>query len=569
MPKSKVNWWLMLIVGLGLFIRIYGLNSLPYGTHADEASWGYNAYSVLKTGRDERGVRFPLIFEAFGDQKLPVFTYSVVPFVKIFGLNNLAVRLPAVLIGTLTILAVYWLLKKLRFTETASLFGALTVAISPWAIFLSRIFSFDSTFGLFFFCLALVSALHGQKTGRLSFLILSAILFGFTWYCYIAYRLVSSLILLVIVFVFFRNKFLIKKPGVIMLITFLLTITPLLLVGLKGKGNARFSQVISTPLLGMTLEINENRFYCSQVLPQTLCKLVDNKGDSYLRTLGYRFSKLFSPNYLFLEGEPNYPFMNVAHYGLFPFLLIPFYFVGFATILRKFLKKKADSTDLFLLFGLVFTPLAALLVNDAQKVRLSALLPFLIIVLVIGYHETEKYLGQKNRFKLAFITSGMLILWLGSFMVDFLVIHLPKNDFHYQNHVVKLAQYLGTLPRNKEIYIRGIDEVIVYYAFVNKVDPRYYQKNVKRETRDEIGFSHATELGNIHTTTKDLAGIYCQTRNIKKPIIYVTNENLLESREFKKNTNTIYSENGATAYLYIYNLKDLAAPYPDCLLIKR
>jgi len=79
---------LVLICAFFLITRVYKIAEIPPSLYWDEASIGYNAYSIAETGKDEWGESFPLHFRAFGEFKLPVYIYSVVPFVKIFGLNE-------------------------------------------------------------------------------------------------------------------------------------------------------------------------------------------------------------------------------------------------------------------------------------------------------------------------------------------------------------------------------------------------------------------------------------------------------------------------------------------------
>ena len=56
------NWVLILIVLLSVFFRFYKLAENPPSLNWDEVSHGYNAYSILKTGKDEWGKTFSLIF---------------------------------------------------------------------------------------------------------------------------------------------------------------------------------------------------------------------------------------------------------------------------------------------------------------------------------------------------------------------------------------------------------------------------------------------------------------------------------------------------------------------------
>src|SRR5260221_14138646 len=94
---------ILLILLAALFLRLYKIDTNPPGLTPDEASLGYNAYSILKTGRDEYGTLLPVIFKSFGDYKPGLYVYLAVPAVATFGLNETAVRLPSVIAGVFTV----------------------------------------------------------------------------------------------------------------------------------------------------------------------------------------------------------------------------------------------------------------------------------------------------------------------------------------------------------------------------------------------------------------------------------------------------------------------------------
>src|SRR3989338_10976950 len=122
---------LLLIVILFLFTRFYKISDIPLSLYWDEASIGYNAYSISQDGKDEWGDFLPVHFRAFGEFKLPVYIYSVVPFVKIFGLNAFSVRLPAVLYSLGIIVLVFFLAKKISGSRTVGIFSSFFITISP------------------------------------------------------------------------------------------------------------------------------------------------------------------------------------------------------------------------------------------------------------------------------------------------------------------------------------------------------------------------------------------------------------------------------------------------------
>src|SRR3989344_6380992 len=101
---------LIYIVSLAFILRLIGLGSFPVGLNPDEASQGYSAYSILKTGNDEWGNRLPITsIKSFLDYKAPLYTYLTVPSVAIFDLNRFSVRLPSALIGVVSVYLIYFL----------------------------------------------------------------------------------------------------------------------------------------------------------------------------------------------------------------------------------------------------------------------------------------------------------------------------------------------------------------------------------------------------------------------------------------------------------------------------
>src|SRR3989344_3494255 len=124
--------FLILIVAIAFFLRFYKVTEVPPSLNWDEVSIAYNAYSVMKTGKDEWGVTFPVHFKAYGEYKLPAQIYVSIPGIYLFGLNELGVRITPVIYGTLTVLAVFLLAKELFLSNTVGLLAAFLLSISPW-----------------------------------------------------------------------------------------------------------------------------------------------------------------------------------------------------------------------------------------------------------------------------------------------------------------------------------------------------------------------------------------------------------------------------------------------------
>src|SRR3989344_1739996 len=96
-----------LILILAASLRLWRLGSIPPGLTADEASLGYNAYSIINSGRDFWGETFPIIFKSFGDYTPGLYVYLSIPFIAIFGLNEISVRLLSAISGILIVYLFY------------------------------------------------------------------------------------------------------------------------------------------------------------------------------------------------------------------------------------------------------------------------------------------------------------------------------------------------------------------------------------------------------------------------------------------------------------------------------
>jgi len=110
----KKSWiFLGIITALAAALRFFALDEFPVSPNWDEISHGYNAYSIIKTGMDEWGKHFPLIFRAFGDYKLPLYIYLTTIPVWLFGLSVFSVRFISSLAGTLAIPGIFFLTRSL------------------------------------------------------------------------------------------------------------------------------------------------------------------------------------------------------------------------------------------------------------------------------------------------------------------------------------------------------------------------------------------------------------------------------------------------------------------------
>src|SRR3989338_6888501 len=113
MKLSIIKFLIVLIFILGIILRFFRLTSYPSGFHIDEATLGYNSYSILLTGRDENNSFLPLYSQSFGlDRALGNFLVTAAS-IATFGLNEFAIRAPFAFFGILTIPLFYLFAKEI------------------------------------------------------------------------------------------------------------------------------------------------------------------------------------------------------------------------------------------------------------------------------------------------------------------------------------------------------------------------------------------------------------------------------------------------------------------------
>jgi 4-amino-4-deoxy-L-arabinose transferase-like glycosyltransferase len=240
--REKTNILLCLIIVFTFLIRIWQLDKIPAGFFCDEASIGYNAYSILKFAKDEWGEKLPIFFKAFGEYKNPLDIYFTVIPVMIFGLNEFSVRLTSVIFNTLSTIIIFLIGKKLK-NDNLGLIMALFFSIAPWSIHLSRV----NVEGLqIYMCLFLISFLFlikFFKDKKKIFLFLTSFLLAITSYSYFPARIFTLLFFLLSTGILLITKKIKLWEFILSFLIYTLICIPLISHILIGQGLTRFSQV--------------------------------------------------------------------------------------------------------------------------------------------------------------------------------------------------------------------------------------------------------------------------------------------------------------------------------------
>jgi len=297
----------LLILILGIFLRIIYLGSVPGGYHRDEAYAAWNAFALFHEGIDSSGHSYPVYFEAWAHGQSALYTYLMLPLIGLAGgqVTSLVVRIPQVVVSIATLIAVYFLLRKI-FTQSVAIWGMFLLAINPWHVMMSR-WGLDANlapglliFGLLFF-------LKGME--KSPFYLLSALFYGLSLYSYaVIWLVVPVMLLLQFLFGIRHKKIWVDKWSVLALFLLFFLALPLLLFLLVNMGVIpefkigcfsiyRMSDFRSGELAGSLREIWENIRYTAYFLKH------QNIGQPYDVIMPYGLFYI-SGRFLLLIGIP-------------------------------------------------------------------------------------------------------------------------------------------------------------------------------------------------------------------------------------------------------------------------
>jgi DNA-binding beta-propeller fold protein YncE/4-amino-4-deoxy-L-arabinose transferase-like glycosyltransferase len=189
--RPRLNpWEVGLLAGvllLALFMRVYRLDSIPSGLYLDEGDNGFLGLSLF-------GQQFSPYTPARESSNATMYFYFLGLVARLFGPSVLALRLAAVTVGMLTVIAFYPL-ARLLFGWRVALVITFLFAVSRWHITFSRLL-FEALPVPLFALLTAYFLLRGLKTGqRLSFA-LGGLAFGLGVHTYIGYRVFPAAIVL-------------------------------------------------------------------------------------------------------------------------------------------------------------------------------------------------------------------------------------------------------------------------------------------------------------------------------------------------------------------------------------
>ena len=538
MKKYIPITFLTLAFLVAIITRFYKLGLAPAGLYLDEAAQGYNAYSILKTGKDEFGKWFPIVFRSFNDFKTPVYIYLIVPLLPIFDLTKFTVRFPSFFFSILTIPVIYLLIKEIAPKKHGEILGAITailLSISPWHILFGRT-NFECNVALFF---SLTGFYFFYKSlQKPSFLILSAIFLAIAIPSYHAQRVVTPLLSLAL---FLRHKdLLLSKSHRIYLIPGLIISAIILIPTISVS----FTPGFLARAAGLNIFSHQNQ------LPAGYLENYEGPFSAFINNSWFLTSKefialyfsYFSPRNMFILGDygPRSSFPGLSTFFIWQF---PFYIIGIYRFLRS---KKLSELKYFTLTFLLIAPLPAAVTRDPySSIRsLQMVIPILIIMgygILNTYEHIMSLINQRHMklsvfyFSIGSISSFILIYSLLKLYSSVLVLNEYYRASEWNYGFEQVSDRIKTLdPKLPIVVDNARSEPYSQLLFFLKFDPKIYQEENFEVTLNE----YYTNMN--RNKTKVIGNIVTRPISWKEDLItekYLIGDNLSVSYEQIKNNN--------------------------------
>lgn len=489
--SKKLAFIFLLILIIAAFLRLYRIIDIPPGVNRDEASIGYTAYSLLHTGRDEYGRTFPLSFESFGDWKLPLYIYTVIPFVSIFGLSELAVRLPSAIFGTLSVLLTFYLVRMLFKNNLLALLSMFLAAISPWSIHLSRVES-ESNTAVFLTLLGVILFLKSLNS-KSWLVILSFIFFALTYFTYAGNHIFTTLLVIGLLIIY-RDKIVKSKFFVAGLVIFLTLSGFIFYNTLFGADRTKLAgiSIFGDPsVVHAKIEIPRNEHNTQSFFARAMHNRLIYAGERIFQN----YLNSFSPSFLFIKGGDNNAH-NIANFGNMYLVEAPFLFLG---LIYLIVSKKNKEKKLILLW-LLIAPIASSITKDAPHTnRMFAIFPMLSLVSAFGiYYFLTEAVKQNLLKKIFLVFIAALFIVNVSMYLDRYYVHFPRNETASWGIGYKALNELLITPSfssKKVIMDRPQYSPYIYLLFYSKYNPLLYQKQAVRYPPTQDGFIDVREFG--------------------------------------------------------------------------
>jgi 4-amino-4-deoxy-L-arabinose transferase-like glycosyltransferase len=467
------------VIILAVLLRFMLPGVSPTGLYTDEAAYGYNAYSILHTGKDEFGMQFPFAFKSFGDYKTPLFIYFTIPFVWLGGLNEISIRYASATASLLLVIVIYFLSYELFHKRRIALLSAWSAAVLPFALQFGRMAHENNLSTL----LISSGALCFIKAGRKKYLLpVSFFCFGLSLYAYHDARAFIPFFFLILGILYYRYIHIGGKYLVLSVLVFILTLLPLLSLLHTPEAWTRPKYTSLLADKGIIAETEQARRE-DQLSQSSIGRMYHNKLTEYSLKLIQNYFSHFSPDFLFFTGD-QVKTQHVQDNGLIYVTLIPFILAGFIWTIRQ------RTTESYLLVAwLAIAPIPSTLTKLAPSAgRLFTIVPAFSILIGVGLMYLYMYIKGK-RYTIVGVFFLLFIVHISFYLHSYYVntpFRYAKDWYYGQREMMEIVK--ERQDNYKTIWFSKQASRYIFALVYLQYPPEKYQPQADLSGLDEFGF---------------------------------------------------------------------------------
>lgn len=492
MKKHLIPALFIFILLIAALLRLWQLGHVPPSPDWDEAALGYNAYSIMLTGKDEYGKFLPVVMRSFDDYKPALYSYFIIPFIPLMGLTIYAVRLPAVIFGLLAIIATFFLAKELLHKSSIELFNnqiksdyvallsMFFLAISPWHLQFSRI-AFESQVGNAFNIFSALFLLKGLKNPV--YLFLATFFLALNLYIYQSEKVFTPLLFFAFLLIYSKQIFKLPRKYLIGVVCLGIIISlPMLFYTATNKEALARAKGVSIFSDQTLIEKNTLRLIQDKKNNDLIGEIFDNRRVIYIQEVVSGYLSHFDLNWLFLKGDIARH--HAPNMGLLYLWELPFIFIGIYQFLFSGFEKK---TKYFVLSWFFIVPIPAMITSGVpHAVRTLNFLPLFQFFCAIGVMTAFRYFQRFKKTKFIWYSTIMIIFllnfayYLNQYFVQQNYYSSREWQYGYENAISAVK---GIENRYNKIIVSNkpyLDQSYIFFLFYLKYNPASYQQEVQK-----------------------------------------------------------------------------------------
>lgn len=524
-----------LIITLSILLRLFILEKIPNGLYSDEAAYGYNAYSVLMTGKDEYGASWPLAFKSFGDYKAPLYIYLMMPFIRFFGLTVYGVRIESAYLSVLAVIIVYFLVRRLYSSTPLAHLSSFFVSVMPLSLQFGRM-AHENNLTLFLITLGILSFFLSVKFSNLIYI--SFITFAASIYAYHDARVLTPLLIICLLILYKSHVFKIRKKVILSMVIFLILISPFLVQVFNPEVWTRPRYTIFTSDPGIVLDTNQERGE-DKVNNFSVPLFFHNKVWSTANRFFSNYFSQLSFQFLFLSGDEVKIYKTIGS-GILYIATAPFLLLG----LYLTIKNKAEHNKIILIW-LLISPLPAALTRFVPSAsRMISFLPVSSLIIAFGMFGSLRYFKSLPSRKVFIVLVSLIFtLEISKYLHNY-YFNTPvryAKEWHYgMDQVVSKVKSLEN--RYDKIWFSKNAWGYIYPLFYLPYPPEKYQKQSLLGSLNEFGF------GWVNNFDKFIFGDFPVDLISRRDVLFIG-----APSNFHKDTrplDTIYYPDGQPAFYF-------------------